>query len=453
MKKILLSLGTIALVGVAVVGGTGAFFQDTETSTGNIFVAGAIDLKVDHTYAEYNGERCDDCVEGSSELIVNGGFETPALSTGQWAVYPDGTLTSWEVTGGSGLEIQNNAAGAPHGGNQLAELDSHTPGSSTSGIEQTVSTVPGQQYRLSFWHSPRPNNGPDTDNAIQLDVLVTSVSGVLVTDTIGQPSYSGSGTVWTQYTYEFIALDTETTVRFTDDGSQTDTLGGYLDDVSMRTLDCSDTFTHGGTCTLWSETDLTDEVFWNFTDVKPGDNGTSVISLHVYDNDAYTCLFPGEIVDDENGVLDPELTALPVNDTTDDGVGFGELSGELEFFAWHDVDGDNQYDGADNEPVLVKAGTPFNQIQTEIVQMSLVGGAPIDLVGMSWCAGAQAGPQATGDTDPISCDGNGMGNIAQSDKVIADFVAYAVQQRNNSGFSCQAAFDELFPPVGGPTIN
>src|SRR3989344_1833379 len=55
MKKIILSLGMIAAVAVVAVGATGAFFSDTETSTGNTFTAGAIDLGIDnHSY--YNGE-------------------------------------------------------------------------------------------------------------------------------------------------------------------------------------------------------------------------------------------------------------------------------------------------------------------------------------------------------------------------------------------------------------
>jgi hypothetical protein len=39
------------------VGATGAFFSDAETSTGNTFAAGAIDLKIDND-SYYNGNRC-----------------------------------------------------------------------------------------------------------------------------------------------------------------------------------------------------------------------------------------------------------------------------------------------------------------------------------------------------------------------------------------------------------
>src|SRR3989344_3971462 len=405
MKKILLSFAGIVVIAGAVTGATIAFYNDTETSTNNVFTAGSVDLKVDHTYAEYNSVPCvGNCTETGNDLIVNGGFEfpEPVANGGQWQIYPENPLDEvpgWDVVSGAGIEIQENVAGAAHGGNQKAELDSHGANSQTV-MKQVINTVPGQQYRLKFWHSPRPNNGPDTDNAIELYVLVTSNSGTIVNDTIGQPSFSGSGTVWTEYVYNFIALDTQTTVQFGDAGSEPDTLGGYLDDVSMFALNCSPqnpSFPNGGMCSVWGEKDLGD---------------------------------------DENVAVEPELTALPTPDTTADGIQNGELSDELEFFIWEDLNGNNVYDSSNNEPVLVKAGTPFNQIPTEMVTMSLTGNAPITLVGMNWCAGTQTGPQNTGDATPVACDGNGMGDIAQTDKMLADFVAYAVQHRNNVAPDC-----------------
>src|SRR3989338_5719988 len=54
MKKILLSLSVIVAVGAVVAGATGAFFSDTETSEGNTFTAGAIDLGIDNE-SYYNG--------------------------------------------------------------------------------------------------------------------------------------------------------------------------------------------------------------------------------------------------------------------------------------------------------------------------------------------------------------------------------------------------------------
>ncbi|MFZ2521880.1 MAG: VWA domain-containing protein [Minisyncoccia bacterium] len=56
MKKILLSTAIVMFVGGALaMGGTGAFFSDRELSGGNIFTAGAIDLKIDNE-SYYNGK-------------------------------------------------------------------------------------------------------------------------------------------------------------------------------------------------------------------------------------------------------------------------------------------------------------------------------------------------------------------------------------------------------------
>ena len=56
IQRILLSLGMIVFVGAVAAGATGAFFSDTETSIGNTFAAGDIDLQIDNeSYAiDYN---------------------------------------------------------------------------------------------------------------------------------------------------------------------------------------------------------------------------------------------------------------------------------------------------------------------------------------------------------------------------------------------------------------
>lgn len=56
MKKIWGSILTLGIVAALAVAATNAFFSDTETSVGNTFVAGAIDLKIDNeSYAiDYN---------------------------------------------------------------------------------------------------------------------------------------------------------------------------------------------------------------------------------------------------------------------------------------------------------------------------------------------------------------------------------------------------------------
>ena len=57
MNKILTSLIVIGIVASVIGAGTIAYFSDTETSAGNTFTAGNLDLKVDST-CHYNGKVC-----------------------------------------------------------------------------------------------------------------------------------------------------------------------------------------------------------------------------------------------------------------------------------------------------------------------------------------------------------------------------------------------------------
>ena len=75
-KRVLLSLGLITAIAAIVISGTGAFFSDTETSAGNVFTAGSIDLKVDHTMQTYNGVDCETC----SVTVFSSAVDTDVIS-------------------------------------------------------------------------------------------------------------------------------------------------------------------------------------------------------------------------------------------------------------------------------------------------------------------------------------------------------------------------------------
>jgi len=77
-RKILLSVLSIGVVAVVAFAATSAFFSDTETSVGNTFVAGALDLKID------NESYAVDCTISDSEVC-----------TGALAFSED---TSWSTT-------------------------------------------------------------------------------------------------------------------------------------------------------------------------------------------------------------------------------------------------------------------------------------------------------------------------------------------------------------------
>ena len=62
-KKILISLSVIGAVAAIAIGGTIAYFSDTETSTGNTFTAGSIDLKIDLQTDEMNNVESFELVD------------------------------------------------------------------------------------------------------------------------------------------------------------------------------------------------------------------------------------------------------------------------------------------------------------------------------------------------------------------------------------------------------
>jgi Ca-activated chloride channel family protein len=93
MKKILISVSVIAIAAIVVVGATTAFFTDTETSVGNTFTAGAIDLKVD-SQQHYNNAVCNS--QGVWELETGATATNPQYPVignacgGTWGQTPEG---------------------------------------------------------------------------------------------------------------------------------------------------------------------------------------------------------------------------------------------------------------------------------------------------------------------------------------------------------------------------
>lgn len=443
--KIIFSLAIIGIVGVSAIGGTVAYFSDTEKSAGNVFTAGSLDLKIDHTYASYNGQECvKDCVPDSGiNLVTNGDFETPlvdvnANSGAKWNVYPSvagGWTVEWRSDiasfGGlnrpdpANLELHRGVLGPAHTGAQYAELDTdwYGPASSQSGepasvkIYQNLATAPGQKYQISFAFAPRPNT------AASENVLEIKWDGVTV-DTI---TAAGGGSInWTVYTYQVTASQATAKIEFTDQGIP-DSEGTFLDDVIVNPVSCSYQIT-GGNCKLWDLKDLDDtDHFWDFSDIKPKDRGVNVLSLHVNDNDAWVCLKAKDIVDNENDRIDPETES---GDATDDPNG-GELSQFIKLFAWDDTNNNGSYDPG--ESPLITANTPLS---SAVIGKIALPARDTLYVGIAWCFGDQSVIGQTISCEPPAADAVPNINVSQTDSVIANLEAYATQQRNNPNFQC-----------------
>ncbi len=205
----------------------------------------------------------------------------------------------------------------------------------------------------------------------------------------------------------------------------------------------------------WASTDLDQEKFFNFSDVKPGDLGENTLSLTVQDNNAWACMYVEGVTNNENTRIEPEVEA---GDATDDPDG-GELLGYLRYSAWLDQGQQPGFQGKYNqqtntgdkgegdnvwqepfEPLLFNnqslsaAGTMLKIADSTTGTGPLTGGVT-HYYGLAWCAGnlEMNGP---GMGDTIYCNGEAMGNDAQTDSVTADVRFYVEQSRNNPDFVC-----------------
>lgn len=311
--RILASLAMLVFVGAIVASSTGAFFSDSETSTGNTFTAGDIDLQID-SVAHYNGMVCT--LVGQSYVYI-----------------PEANVT----LNGTFQPVAN------------ANMDGQTE---------------WDAYNLA-----NPTQYPQAGTA------------------------------------------------------------------------CTGTWPVGNL----NENTLGMDEFFNFSDIKPGDNGENTISVHVGSNDAWMCASIAGITDADNTQTEPEAGDV---DDVDDLVS-GELDTNLYFFAWRD-DGDNVYEPGSligtSTLTEVAFGSPVSASSLATTTWTLADGGtgtPIEggstgYIGLSWCAGTMS---VVGST--ISCDGAGMGNEAQTDSWGADLTFYVEQSRNNSAFRCT-------PPVTQP---
>lgn len=226
----------------------------------------------------------------------------------------------------------------------------------------------------------------------------------------------------------------------------------------------------------WAMSNLTDQLFFSFEDVKPGDIGEDTISIHVGSNDAWACMAADITATPENTLVDPETDAGDVGPANGDN---GELQNYLNFTFWKD-DGDNVFEVG--ETVITQltgpAGTIFNGNWLPIAD-SLNGpaltGNVTSYIGKAWCFGTLTPSAVTQDglgkvgtpSNPnnvangplvrgtgITCDGSGSNNDAQTDGVVVDVSFQAVQARNNAQFACSSlpAFVGG-TPTQGPTVG
>ncbi len=152
------------------------------------------------------------------ELIINGGFESDDLVNPNEPDTLNPNVTGWTKSGEplatSGIRISN----FPNTGKQGLSLGAF---SDISYISQTIPTVSGQHYQLTYYLASI-EEAPDLKNKFQVFIGGKKVS--VKKNTSFQP--------YTQYTLNFKAKGTSTEIKF---GSKAKYAFLYLDDVSVKT--------------------------------------------------------------------------------------------------------------------------------------------------------------------------------------------------------------------------
>ena len=156
-------------------------------------------------------------------LITNGSFEdvssdegVQTLTPGTWQIY--GSIPGWS-SGPYGIEVRNNVAGAAYDGKLFIELDT----TNNSIALQSIATVAGSLYKLTFFYSPRPGVTAATTNNIEVywnGTLLQLLSGT-----------GGSTHNWQAFNFSVTGTGSDT-LQFKATGED-NSYGGSLDMVSL----------------------------------------------------------------------------------------------------------------------------------------------------------------------------------------------------------------------------
>ena len=94
----------------------------------------------------------------AANLLTNGSFETPIVPVGSYILYSNGSaaITGWQVVSTPGANVaivsgtfaQNGVSFPAQDGVQWLDLTG-TSNTLNEGVQQTVTTIPGQIYQLS----------------------------------------------------------------------------------------------------------------------------------------------------------------------------------------------------------------------------------------------------------------------------------------------------------------
>ena len=170
----------------------------------------------------------------AANLIQNGSFEDPLVPNAGFTNFLAGStaITGWKVVGidtaiVDGDFTQSGIAFVAQDGNQWADLAGVTSNSTLSGLTQTVTTIVGELYELSFYV------GSATDGRFFFPTAVDlSIDGGGRTR-FANPNAPTSALDWMRFSLQFTATSAATSLTFFN-GAAANNFNTAFDNVSAN---------------------------------------------------------------------------------------------------------------------------------------------------------------------------------------------------------------------------
>jgi hypothetical protein len=178
-------------------------------------------------------------VDARADLMTNGSFETttPVVAAGTFVLFAPGStgVTGWTVVGAAGTNIavvntltQLGISFPAENGSNEVDLTGLT-NSLTEGLQQTIATIIGDSYTLSFFvgNVDSPSTGFGVTSTV--DVLANGASLGAFTNSCTTCTTTWA---WQQFSRTFTATSASTTLTFLNGDPGNDNANG-LDNVSL----------------------------------------------------------------------------------------------------------------------------------------------------------------------------------------------------------------------------
>lgn len=171
---------------------------------------------------------------GAANLVVNGDFEAPDTEGKIITTLAGNELPGWTIDAGGDIQLISSAYWQTAGGVQSIDMAGTTP----ANIRQTLNTIPGENYELTFWIAGNPDGNAKNMGYEQKELVIAwdgaELSPAHPFDTTGK---TRNDMGWTKVTVPNLRATSPTTELVFITALPSGPYGIALDEVSVERID------------------------------------------------------------------------------------------------------------------------------------------------------------------------------------------------------------------------